>query len=116
MRRELKSNTSIGSTAPANSAKSVDSSMSRNHAKIWENRIETEAFRESWAFLLTGTSRQFLPLGCRCKCHRGRCRIILAIQCPANLTRETVAWSKDFSLGVIGCGRSFAVYVIPINT
>jgi hypothetical protein len=116
MRRELKSNTSIGSTAPANSAKSVDSSMSRNRRKIWENRLETEAFRESWAFLLTGTFQQFLPLGCRCKCHRGRCRIILAIQCPANLTRETVEWSKDHSLGDISCGRSFAVYVIPINT
>ena len=53
MRRDLKSNTSIGSTASANSAKSVDSPMSRNHAKIWENRLETGVFREDWAFLLT---------------------------------------------------------------
>ena len=53
MRRDLNSNTSIGSTAPANSAKSVDSPMSRNHAKIWENRLETGVFREDWAFLLT---------------------------------------------------------------
>ena len=53
MRRDLKSNTSIGSTAPANSAKSVDSPMSRNHAKILENRLETGVFREDWAFLLT---------------------------------------------------------------
>jgi hypothetical protein len=40
MRRGLKSNTSIGSTAPANSAKSVDSPMSRNRGKIWENRLD----------------------------------------------------------------------------
>ena len=43
MRRDLKSNTSIGSTASANSAKSADSPMSRKQAEIWENRLETEA-------------------------------------------------------------------------
>ncbi len=116
MRRGLKSNTSIGSTAPANSAKSVDSPMSRNHAKMWENRLETGLFREDWAFLLTLKKRQSLPLGCRCECYRGHCRIISAIQGLANLARETVAWSKDYSLGDISCGRSFAVYFIPITT
>ena len=42
MRRVLKSNTSIGSPASANSSKSDDSSMSRNHAKIWEFLLEKE--------------------------------------------------------------------------
>ena len=40
MGRDLESNTSIGSTASANSAKSVDSPMSRNRGKIWEKRLD----------------------------------------------------------------------------
>jgi hypothetical protein len=44
MRRGLKSNTSIGSFAPANSSKSSDSSMSRNPRKIWKNQLELGFF------------------------------------------------------------------------
>lgn len=41
MRRGLKSNTSIGSSAPVNFFKSGDSPMSRNPIKIWEIKIDS---------------------------------------------------------------------------
>ena len=67
MRRGLNSNTSIGSVAPANSAKSPESPMSRNHAKIWENRLETGGLSGRLALGLIVTVRQFLPHCCRCE-------------------------------------------------
>lgn len=46
MRRGLKSNTSIGSSAPVNFFKSGDSPMSRNPIKIWEIKIDSG--RRKW--------------------------------------------------------------------